>query len=223
MRHRIKGRKLGRTASHRQATLRSLATALIKHKKIKTTVAKAKELRTFVEPMITRAKTDSVHSRRLIARDINDKNVVKELFGEVVEKVGNRPGGYTRVVKLGSREGDGAEMAIIELVDFNDVTTKKEKKVKEQKPEVVEKEEVIEESAKEEAVEAEVIEDTADAVEEVKADGKNDDADVKEKAAEKTEEEQPAEEVADDVKDEAKEEKPDEKTDDSKEEKKEDK
>ena len=117
MRHRVKGRKLSRTASHRMATLRSLSTALLKHKKIKTTLAKAKELRTFVEPLITKAKDNSVNSRRFIARHINDKEVVKELFSEIVEKIGDRPGGYTRVVKLGSRPGDGADVAIIELVD----------------------------------------------------------------------------------------------------------
>jgi large subunit ribosomal protein L17 len=212
MRHRIKGRKLGRTASHRQSTLRSLATALIKHKKIKTTVAKAKELRTFIEPMITKAKTDSVHARRLIARDINDKEVIKELFTEVVEKVGERPGGYTRVIKLGQRLGDAAEMAIIELVDFNDVAPKKSKKVKEESTEVVEKAEVVEETAKEEATEAEVVEEVETA-EEVK-----DEAIAEE---EKVEEENVEEKT--EVKAESKEEKTDEKATDSEEEKKEDK
>ena len=124
MRHRVKGRKLGRTASHRKATLSALATALIKHKKITTTVAKAKQLRLVIEPMITKAKTDNVHSRRIIARSINDKDIIKELFTEVVPKIGDRPGGYTRVVKLGNRIGDAAEMAIIELVDYNDVSSK---------------------------------------------------------------------------------------------------
>jgi large subunit ribosomal protein L17 len=212
MRHRIKGRKLGRTASHRQSTLRSLATALIKHKKIKTTVAKAKELRTFIEPMITKAKTDSVHARRLIARDINDKEVIKELFTEVVEKVGERPGGYTRVIKLGQRLGDAAEMAIIELVDFNDVAPKKSKKVKEESTEVVEKAEVVEETAKEEATEAEVVEEFETA-EEVKDEAIAEEEKVEEeKVEEKTE-----------VKAESKEEKTDEKATDSEEEKKEDK
>ena len=127
MRHRVKGRKLGRTASHRKATLSALATALIKHKKITTTVAKAKQLRLVIEPMITKAKIDSVHSRRIIARSINDKDIIKELFTEVVPKIGDRPGGYTRVVKLGNRLGDAAEMAIIELVDYNDVSSKTKK------------------------------------------------------------------------------------------------
>ncbi|MBU0559822.1 MAG: 50S ribosomal protein L17 [Bacteroidetes bacterium] len=125
MRHKVKGRKLGRTASHRLATLKSLATSLLSHKKIKTTVAKAKELRSFVEPMITRAKEDSVHNRRHIAKFFNDKALVQELFGDIVAKIGDRKGGYTRVVKLGRRLGDAAEMAIIELVDFNDLVAKK--------------------------------------------------------------------------------------------------
>ncbi|OGV16507.1 MAG: 50S ribosomal protein L17, partial [Stygiobacter sp. RIFOXYA2_FULL_38_8] len=103
MRHSVKGKKLGRTASHRAATLRLLATALFKHKKIKTTLAKAKALRTYAEPMITRAKTDSVHARRIIAADIIDRAVVKELFSDIVTKIGDRPGGYTRVVRLGQR------------------------------------------------------------------------------------------------------------------------
>ena len=132
MRHRIKGRKLGRTASHRTATLRSLATALIKHKKITTTLAKAKQTRLFVEPIITKAKNDTVHARRLIAKDIQDKDTLKELFAEVVPKIGDRPGGYTRVVKLGNRVGDAAEMAIIELVDYNDLAEKKASKPKKQ-------------------------------------------------------------------------------------------
>jgi large subunit ribosomal protein L17 len=130
MRHRIKGRKLGRTASHRSATLRSLATALIKHKKITTTVAKAKQTRLYVEPIITKAKNDTVHARRLVAQYIYDKGVIKELFTEVIPKIGDRPGGYTRVVKLGNRVGDAAEMAILELVDYNEVAPAKKAKKK---------------------------------------------------------------------------------------------
>jgi large subunit ribosomal protein L17 len=125
MRHNVKGRKLKRTASHRLATLRALGTALLRYKKIKTTLAKAKETRMFVEPIITKAKIDSVHTRRLVAEDIHDKDVVKELFTETVKKIGERPGGYTRIVKLGHRRGDAAEMAILELVDFNDLVAKK--------------------------------------------------------------------------------------------------
>lgn len=135
MRHNVKGRKLKRTASHRLATLRALATALLRYKKIKTTVAKAKETRIFVEPIITKAKTDSVHTRRLVAEDIHDKTVVKELFTDIVKKIGERPGGYTRIVKLGHRRGDAAEMAILELVDFNDLVAKKKAAVAAKKAE----------------------------------------------------------------------------------------
>ncbi len=119
MRHRVKGNKLGRTYSHRLATLKSLATSLILHKKIKTTVAKAKEAKVFIEPLITKAKVDSVANRRYVARFIKDKEALKMLFGEVREKVLERNGGYLRVVKLGSRRGDGADLAILELVDYN--------------------------------------------------------------------------------------------------------
>jgi large subunit ribosomal protein L17 len=135
MRHRVKGRKLGRTSSHRLATLRALATSLIMHKKIKTTSAKAKELRTFVEPLITKAKTDSVHSRRVVSAQIKDREVLTELFGEIISKIGERAGGYTRVVKLGQRKGDGAELSIIELVDFSGIIKPKAaKKAKAEKP-----------------------------------------------------------------------------------------
>lgn len=133
MRHNNKGRKLGRTASHRSATLKALSTALFKNKRIRTTVAKAKEARTFAESLITKAKEDSVHARRHVARFINDKDVVQELFTEIIPKIGDRPGGYTRVVKLGRRFGDAAEMAILELVDFNDVANQKAEEKKEKR------------------------------------------------------------------------------------------
>jgi large subunit ribosomal protein L17 len=128
MRHRKSGRKLKRTASHRRALLAALSTALLRHKKITTTVAKAKETRMLVEKMITRAKkavahTDApavgVHARREVGRMIKDRAVIGELFSTIAEKVAGRPGGYTRIVKLGQRSGDGAELAVIELVDFN--------------------------------------------------------------------------------------------------------
>ena len=129
MRHRKAGRKLKRTASHKKATLIALSTALLRHKKIRTTVAKAKETRPFVEKIITRAKnavareaqskTKDVHARREIARYIKDRKVVQELFAEIAPKVLSRPGGYTRVVKLGQRHGDGADVAVLELVDYN--------------------------------------------------------------------------------------------------------
>jgi large subunit ribosomal protein L17 len=128
MRHRKFGRKLKRTASHRRATLGSLSTALLRHKRITTTLAKAKETRVLVEKIITKAKRASaqadrpavaIHARRETARLIKDRSVVAELFSTVLEKIADRPGGYTRIVKLGQRSGDNAEMAVIELVDFN--------------------------------------------------------------------------------------------------------
>lgn len=128
MRHRKSGRKLKRTASHRKALLANLSTSLLRHKRITTTVAKAKETRMLVEKLITRARRAfahkdapgiSVHERRIVARTIRERDVVAELFTTIAEKVGARPGGYTRIVKLGQRQGDGAELAVIELVDFN--------------------------------------------------------------------------------------------------------
>jgi len=133
MRHNVKGRKLGRTASHRAALLNSLTTSLLKHKRIKTTEAKAKEARTFIEKLITKAKKNDLHVRRQVMAVINDKEVVKELFGEILTKIGERPGGYTRVVKLGNRAGDAAPMAILELVDYNDVANKKAEEHKEKR------------------------------------------------------------------------------------------
>jgi large subunit ribosomal protein L17 len=121
MRHRVKGRKLGRTASHRKATLKALCTALIKEHRIETTLPKAKELRTFIEPLITTAKVDTTHNRRKAFSFLQDKYAVTELFETVGPAAADRPGGYTRVLKLGFRLGDSAEMAVIELVDFNDV------------------------------------------------------------------------------------------------------
>jgi large subunit ribosomal protein L17 len=121
MKHGKKILKIGRNASHRKATLQSMSAALLEHKRITTTFGKAKALRRFVEPIITHAKDDSTHSRRQAFRKLNDKEAVKTLYDEVAGMVGDRPGGYTRVVKLGQRGGDAAEMAIVELVDFNDV------------------------------------------------------------------------------------------------------
>lgn len=121
MRHRVKGRKLGRTKAHREATLRALGSALIKEHRIQTTLPKAKELRTFIEPLITVAKVDNTHNRRKAFSYLQDKVAVTELFNEVGPAAVDRPGGYTRVVKLGHRLGDSADMAVIELVDFNDV------------------------------------------------------------------------------------------------------
>jgi len=121
MRHGKKGNHLGRTDSHRRAMLANMASSLIKHKRISTTLAKAKALRMYVEPLITKSKTDTTHSRRIVFSYLQDKETVTELFRDVAAKVATRPGGYTRIIKLNNRLGDNAEMALIELVDYNEV------------------------------------------------------------------------------------------------------
>ena len=120
MRHRKKFNHLSRTSAHRKAMLANMASSLILHKRITTTTAKAKELRTFVEPIITRSKEDSTHSRRMVFKNLRDKYAVSELFREVATKIAERPGGYNRIIKLGNRLGDNADMCIIELVDYNE-------------------------------------------------------------------------------------------------------
>ncbi|MDX1566386.1 MAG: 50S ribosomal protein L17 [Longimicrobiales bacterium] len=117
MRHRKKGRELSRTKSHRKATLRNMATSLFRHERIQTTKAKAKELRPFAEKIITQAKDDSVHARRQVARKIADREVLGKLFDDIGPRFADRPGGYIRILKLGPRKSDSAEMALIELVD----------------------------------------------------------------------------------------------------------
>jgi len=124
MRHGKKFNHLGRTASHRKAMLANMATSLIKHKRITTTLAKARALRKYVEPLITKSKTDTTHSRRTVFAYLKDKVAVTILFREVSEKVATRPGGYTRIIKLENRLGDNAEMAFIELVDYNETYNK---------------------------------------------------------------------------------------------------
>jgi len=133
MRHNVKGRKLGRTASHRKATLNSLITSLLKHKRIKTTLAKAKETRGFAEKLVTKARKGDLNAKKQVIDVIKDKEVVKELFSEIIPKIGDRPGGYTRVVKLGHRMGDAAQMAILELVDYNEVVTARAEEQKEKR------------------------------------------------------------------------------------------
>ena len=130
MRHSKKINHLGRTSSHRKAMLANMAISLIMHKRISTTTAKAKALKVYVEPIITRSKNDTTHSRRTVFSYLQDKFAVTELFRAVAPKVADRPGGYTRILKTGFREGDNAEMCIIELVDFNEtyVTAAKETK-----------------------------------------------------------------------------------------------
>jgi large subunit ribosomal protein L17 len=124
MRHGKKVNHLGRTDSHRKAMMGNMATSLILHKRITTTLAKAKALRVYVEPLITKSKNDTTHSRRTVFSYLQDKDAVSILFREVAEKVANRPGGYTRIIKLENRLGDNSEMAMIELVDYNTVYTK---------------------------------------------------------------------------------------------------
>ena len=120
MRHNKKFNHLGRTASHRNAMLANLAISLIMHKRITTTVAKAKALKKYVEPLITRSKEDTTNSRRVVFSYLQNKEALKELFGAVAAKVGDRPGGYTRIIKLGFRQGDAAQICFIELVDFDE-------------------------------------------------------------------------------------------------------
>ncbi len=130
MRHGKKFNHLGRTASHRKAMLSNMAASLITHKRINTTLAKAKELKKYVEPLVTRSKTDSTHNRRMVFSYLQSKDAVTELFREVAVKVGDRPGGYTRIIKTGTRLGDNAEMAMIELVDFNEIYSNAKKEAK---------------------------------------------------------------------------------------------
>ena len=121
MRHGKKINHLGRQTAHRKAMLANMACSLIEHKRINTTVAKAKALKQFVEPMITKSKEDTTHNRRIVMARLRQKEAVAELFRDVAAKVGERPGGYTRIIKLGNRLGDNADMAMIELVDYNEI------------------------------------------------------------------------------------------------------
>ena len=130
MRHGDKVKNLGRKKAHREALLSNLACQLIQHKSIVTTTAKAKALRVYVEPLITKGKENTTHQRRVVFSYLQDKEAIKELFGTVADKVGGRPGGYTRIIKLGARVGDNAETAMIELVDFNEIYGKGKGEVK---------------------------------------------------------------------------------------------
>jgi len=157
MRHRVRGRKLSRTASHRSAMMKNLAASLLKHKRIRTTLAKAKEARSFVETLITKAKKNDLQAKRQVMSVIHDKEIVKELFSEIISKIGDRPGGYTRVIKLGYRKGDAADVAILELVDYNDVIAQKAEEKKEKREA---KKEAKKKAEKEKVEEAQVIEET---------------------------------------------------------------
>ena len=157
MRHNKKFNHLSRTADHRKAMLANLAISLIEHKRITTTLAKAKALKKYVEPLITRSKEDTTNSRRVVFRYLQNKEALKTLFGEISAKVADRPGGYTRIIKLGFRQGDAAQMCFIELVDFDEnmakTTTKKKSTRRSRK------------SAKAEAVEAPAAEVASEATE----------------------------------------------------------
>ena len=127
MRHNNKINHLGRTHSHRDAMLSNMAVSLIKHKRIFTTLPKAKELRKYIEPLITKSKDDTTHSRRVVFQNLGDKHAITELFNEISQKIGDRPGGYTRIIKTGNRLGDNASMCFIELVDYNELMLKDKK------------------------------------------------------------------------------------------------
>tara|TARA_B100000795_G_scaffold194570_1_gene148814 strand:- start:2904 stop:3452 length:549 start_codon:yes stop_codon:yes gene_type:complete len=160
MRHGKKFNHLGRQKGHRKALLTNMAVSLIEHKKINTTLAKAKALRQFVEPLITKAKTDSMHSRRVVFSYLQKKEAVQELFGEVATKVADRSGGYTRILKTGTRLGDNADMCLIELVDFNENLLSTAKPKKKARRRTTKKVEVTED----------VISEESDVVEEAKVD-----------------------------------------------------
>lgn len=130
MRHGKKFNHLGRKTAHRKAMLSNMACSLIEHKRINTTVAKAKALKKFVEPIITKSKQDTTHNRRVVFSYLRNKYAVTELFRDVANKIGDRPGGYTRIIKLGNRLGDNADMAMIELVDYNEIYTAGKKEAK---------------------------------------------------------------------------------------------
>lgn len=171
MRHGKKNNHLSRQAGHRKAMLANMACSLIEHKRINTTVAKAKALKQFVEPLITKSKEDTTHNRRIVFAYLKSKYAVTDLFRDVAAKVGDRPGGYTRIIKLGNRLGDNADMAMIELVDFNELYNGGKKEVKKSrsrrggakaKTEAAPKAEVV---AEEPATEAPAVEPTAEAPE----------------------------------------------------------
>lgn len=130
MRHRVSGRKLGRTTSHRRAMFRNQLASLIEHERIRTTLHKARELRPLAEKMITQGKRDSLHARRLVRRWVEDRTLIKKLFDDIAPRFAERPGGYTRIVKLGPRLGDAAEMAILELVEKGEGAVEESKKGK---------------------------------------------------------------------------------------------
>ena len=134
MRHRKKIIKLGRKSAHRKAMLANMASSLIEHKRINSTLTKAKALKVFIEPLVTKSKSDNTHNRRLCFSKLRNKTAVTTLFDEIAKKIGDRPGGYTRIIKLGNRMGDNASMAMIEFVDYNETYSQNNKSPKEESP-----------------------------------------------------------------------------------------
>ena len=180
MRHGKKVNHLSRTSSHRKAMLANMACSLIEHKRINTTIAKAKALKKFVEPLITKSKSDTTHSRRMVFKSLRSKQGAAELFRDIAPKIADRPGGYTRIIKLGSRLGDNAEMAMIELVDFNELLLESKAKKKKSRRRGKKKTEAAVETA-------EVIEEVkTEVVEEVKEETKAEEAVVTEEVVAET-------------------------------------
>lgn len=215
MRHGKKFNHLGRKSAHRKAMLANMASSLIEHKRIRTTVAKAKALQKYIEPLVTKSKTDSTHSRRTIFRYLQSKDAVNELFREVAPKIGDRPGGYTRIIKLAPRLGDAAEMAYIELVDFNELM------LAESKPKASGKKRSRRGGKKAtDAPKAAPAADTKEEVEEVKAEAKAEE--VAEETAEEVVEDEP-EATAEAAEESTEENTEDSKEDDNNEEEKDDK
>jgi large subunit ribosomal protein L17 len=197
MRHGKRNNALGRKTAHRKAMLENMACSLIEHKRINTTVAKAKELRKFVEPIITRSKEDSTHNRREVFKNLQSKNAVTEVFREIAPKVAQREGGYTRIIKLGTRMGDSAEMAMIELVDFNELmlsesttkTRRSRRGGKRKETEATSEAPAVEEAPKTEEVKSEeTLDEAAPEAKEVKAEATSSEAKEEPKNEENKEE-----------------------------------
>lgn len=203
MRHGVKLNPLGRKKAHRKALMRNFTRQLVEHKRIVTTLAKAKALRKHVEPILTKCKNDTTHNRRIVFSYVQDKETIKEMFGVISQKIADRPGGYTRIIKLDQRVGDKADMAMIELVDFNDVydtsteVGTKKKRTRRTRKKKTETAAPAAEAAVEEAPVAEAPAPEAVAEEVTEAP-----AEVKEEVAEATTEEAPAEEAKDDAEEE---------------------
>ena len=188
MRHGNKVNNLGRKAAHRKAMLSNMACSLIQHKRINTTVAKAKALRGYVEPLLTKSKNDSTHSRRTVFSYLQNKDMVTELFREIAPKIANRQGGYTRIIRTGYRLGDNAEMCMIELVDFNEIYTNEtaKKTTRRSRRGGAKKEADVVTVEATETVEAEAVEATTDAVEESTPDVVEAEAAVEESTSEES-------------------------------------